>query len=91
MAAWYLRARTSLTARGIAHPVRVLPLNWHGMGSPLDDALFAARAAPGIPPPIGGHPRHPDGMVLVPDATWQWILLHEAPWGLERWGYWPTL
>jgi len=90
MAAWYLRAPTSLTARNVAHPVRVLPLNWHGVGSPLDDALFAARAAPGIPPPVGGHPSHPNGLVLIPEATWPWLLQHEAPWGLERWGYWPT-
>lgn len=90
MAAWYAGAHTSLTPRGVTEPLRLLPLAWIGAGSPLDDALLAARAAPGVPPPIGGHPSHPNGLVLVPDATWSWILLHEPAGALERWGYWPT-
>jgi hypothetical protein len=82
MAAWYLRAHTSLTPTG-RDPL-ILPLAWIGAGSALDDALFAARAQP--EPPIGGHPRHPNGLVLVPAATWRWIVARVPELALA----WPT-
>jgi len=82
MAAWYLRAHTSLTPTG--HDPLILPLAWIGEGSPLDDALFAARMQP--QPPIGGHPRHPNGLVLVPEPTWRWIVARVPQLAL----IWPT-
>lgn len=89
MIAWYLRAPISLRPDPI--PVerrwRVLPLAWIGAGSALDRALLAARTAPG-PRPLGLHPRHPNGMVLVPESVWQSIAA-QLP-ADSSWAAWPT-
>jgi hypothetical protein len=92
MVRWYTRAPISLRPEPIpaAERVRILPLNWIEMGSPLDDALLAARDVSTLPLPIGGHPRHANGIVLVPEATWDWALASIPPDARDYWGAWPT-
>ncbi len=78
MVAWYTRAPVSLHP-GIGPQVRVLPLSFSGDGSPLDAALTAARGTPGIVPPIGSHPGNANGLVVVTEATWSWLLARLPP------------
>ena len=81
MAAWFARVPVALDPSTVepAHRWRLMPLAFVGNGSPLDRALMAARAQPTLVPPRGLHPRHPDGLVLVPEATWEWVLAQLAP------------
>ena len=92
MAAWYARVPVRMRPDPVppARRWRLLAGNLIVLGSPLDRELRAARAAPGLPPPIGLHPRDPDGLVVVPEATWEWILAR-LPTDLARyWRAWHT-
>jgi hypothetical protein len=62
-----------------AHRWRLMPLAFIGAGSALDHALLDARRAPDLVPPRGLHPRNPDGLVLVAEPTWEWVLQHVPP------------
>jgi hypothetical protein len=42
-------------------------------------------------PPIGLHPRDPNGLVLVPEATWQHVLARLPPLDRARFAAWPTI
>jgi hypothetical protein len=66
-------------------------LHFIGEGSALDQALMAARAEPSLAPPVGVHPRHPNGLVLVPEATWEWVLAHLPTPDRARFTRWPTI
>ncbi len=70
---------------------RVMPLAFIGAGSPLDEALITARRQPGLVPPIGTHPRHPNGLVLVAEPTWEWILTQLPPTARAQFARWPTI
>ncbi len=72
LVAWYTGADVAIRPEGVppARRYRLLPLHFIGAGSPLDRALLAARAEPSLIPPLGLHPGHPDGMVLVAEPTW---------------------
>lgn len=76
MAAWYARVPVRLRPDPVppARRWRLLAGNLIQLGSPLDDALRAARAQPSLAPPIALHPRDPDGLIVVPEATWDWVL-----------------
>ncbi|HEX2687638.1 MAG TPA: hypothetical protein VHN14_13520 [Kofleriaceae bacterium] len=93
LVAWYTGAPVAIRPDQIppARRIRLLPLHFIGADSALDRQLFAARAEPSLPTPIGVHPRHPNGLVLVAEPTWEWILdrLPEA----ERAHFraWPTI
>jgi hypothetical protein len=91
--AWYTGAPTALRPDGIAadHRMRVLPLHFIGAGSALDRALIAARAEPSLRPPLGVHPRHPNGLVLVDEATWRWLLDRLPPGERAQFAAWPTI
>jgi hypothetical protein len=93
MVAWYTRAPSRLTPGDVPHDRRwrVMPLAFIGDGSPLDAALTAARAEPSITAPLGTHPRHPNGLVLVPEATWDWLLDHLPPDARDYFVRWPTI
>lgn len=93
MVAWYADVEVSLRPERVppAHRWRVMPLSFIGMGSPLDQALMAARAEPGLAAPIGVHPRHPNGMVLVAEPTWAWLLERLPPPAKKRFTAWPTI
>jgi hypothetical protein len=69
----------------------VLPLHFIGEGSALDRALIAARAQPQLVPPLGLHPRHPNGLVLVAEPTWTWLLGQLPANDRAYFAAWPTI
>jgi len=92
LVAWYTRADIALRPDGIppAQRYRLLPLHFIGEGSPLDRQLLAARAEPSLEPPLGVHPLHPNGLVLVAEPTWAWILDHLPAPDRAYYAAWPT-
>ncbi|NVB81836.1 MAG: hypothetical protein HOV81_25875 [Kofleriaceae bacterium] len=92
MVAWYTRAPVSLRPELVPYPqrVRLLPLAFTGMGSPLEHALDEARLQPDLDPPIGLHPRHHNGLVLVTERTWDWLMKDLGP-SAKPWIDWPTI
>jgi hypothetical protein len=94
MVAWYAHARIAFHPEDVAHDERVrlvMPLS-HGTGSAaLVEAVHAARAEPTIDPPLGVHPRSPDGMVLVTERTWDWMLAHMPDDARRAYAAWPTI
>ncbi len=93
MVTWYTRTpfRQRPEAVPREHRWRLMPLAFIGMDSPLDQALTAARTEPTIAPPIGTHPRHPNGLVLVREDTWDWIMARLPPATQEHFTRWPTI
>jgi hypothetical protein len=93
MVAWYTRADVRLRPEAVPpeRRWRLLPLAFIGDGSPLDAALMRARGEPGLVGPIGVHPRHPNGLVLVPEATWDWVLEQLPPDRQKRLRRWRTI
>lgn len=93
MVAWYTRAAVALRPEGIApaRRHRLLPLHFIVADSPLDRQLMAARLEPSLPLPIGVHPRHPNGLVLVAEPTWAWILDHLPAADRAYFAAWPTI
>ncbi len=94
MTAWYTRAPVSLRAAEIPYGrrVRLLPLSFIGMGSPLDQALDAARADAHVAdPPLGLHPRHRNGLVLVTESTWDWLIAWLPAEVRNYWARWRTI
>jgi hypothetical protein len=93
MAAWYADARVALRPEVVPRDrrYRLLPLHFIGAESPLDRQLVAARAEPSPIPPIGLHPRHPNGLVLVAEPTWEWILARLPEADRARFAAWPTI
>lgn len=76
MVTWYTRLPARL------HPANVPPeRRWRLLTYPLIQSskslqrgLARARAASEVTPPIGLHPGSINGLVLLPEATWQWLL-----------------
>jgi len=95
MAAWYTRAPVALRPESVAYGrrVRLLPLHFIEAGSPLEFAIDAARADPRVAePPIALHPRHRNGLVLVTEVTWDWILAAIVPTSARSyWERWNTI
>jgi hypothetical protein len=93
LVAWYTGADVALRPEQVppARRYRLLPLHFIGDGSALDRALLAARAEPGLVPPLGVHPLHPDGLVLVAEPTWAWIVSRLPAGDRARLAAWPTL
>jgi hypothetical protein len=90
MIAWYLRAQVSIRPDPVPpeRRWRVMLLKWIGFdASPLNRELLAARDRPGSPP-LGLHPSHPNGMVLVTEPAWQEIAARLPPG--SPWPRWPT-
>jgi hypothetical protein len=93
MVAWYTRDPARLRPEVVdpARRWRLMPLAFIGEGTALATALAAARAEPSLVPPRGLHPRHPDGLVVVPEATWTWILARLPAASARYYAAWPTL
>jgi hypothetical protein len=93
MVAWYTRAKVSLDPTRVpyAERVRMMPLAFIGMDSPLDKALDRARAEPSLTPPLGFHPRHRNGLVLVTEPTWDWLLTQLPDGARQHFARWPTI
>jgi len=90
MATWYARVPVRLRPEPVppARRWRLLAGNLIQLGSPLDRELRAARALPA--PPIGLHPRDPDGLVVVPESTWEVVLAKLPPKLSRYWREWHT-
>ena len=94
MVDWYTRADVSLRPEKIPrrYRVRLFGLVFiGGKGSPLDRALYAARKDPDVEPPLGLHPDDPNGLVLVSEPTWSWLLGHLPDRERAHFAAWPTL
>ncbi len=93
MVTWYTGVPNRQRPEGVPRDQRwrVMPLAFIGAGSPLDEALMAARRQPGLIPPIGTHPRHPNGLVLVAEPTWDWLLAQLPPADHAHFARWPTI
>ncbi len=93
MVAWYARAKVALRPDDVpyAQRVRLVPLAFIGAGSRLDAALDSARKEAALAPPIGVHPRHRNGLVLVEEATWDWILTQLPDRSRHYYAAWPTI
>ncbi|HUQ02241.1 MAG TPA: glycosyltransferase family 39 protein [Kofleriaceae bacterium] len=91
-AVWFARVPLRLRPERVPRERRwrMIPLGIIGMGSPLDRALTEARTHPELAPPIGLHPGHPNGLVLVPEATWEWVLTRLPPRPQAWWREWHT-
>ncbi|HEY5928423.1 MAG TPA: glycosyltransferase family 39 protein [Kofleriaceae bacterium] len=93
MVAWYTRATVSLRPWPVPaeRRVRMMPLAFIGMDSPLDQEIDRARNVHSIAPPLGFHPRHRNGLVLVEERTWLWLLAHLPHRARMHWGRWQTI
>jgi hypothetical protein len=93
MVAWYTGADVSLRPDVVprARRRRLLPLAFIGDKSALDQALLDARKEPLLDPPIGLHARHPDGLVLVTESTWEWVLARLPDRARRHFAAWPTI
>ncbi|HEY6039776.1 MAG TPA: hypothetical protein VIV58_36095, partial [Kofleriaceae bacterium] len=94
MVDWYTRAPVSLRPEAVPrrYRVRLFGLVFAGgKGSPLDRALYAARRAANVEPPLGLHPDDPNGLVLVSEPTWSWLLGHLPDDERAHYAAWPTI
>ena len=93
MVTWYTGVPFRMRPEGVPRERRwrVMPLAFIGIDSPLDQLLMAARREPGLVPPVGTHPRHPNGLVLVAEPTWEWILARLPPEARAHFTRWPTI
>jgi len=93
MAAYYTRAPIVLRPEPVpaARRWRLMPLAFIGKKTSLYRLLLSARATPGLDPPRGFHPRDANGLVLVPEATWQWILERLPPGPQRHYREWHTI
>ncbi len=94
MAAWYARATVTLHPEtvGAAHRVRLLLPKSPATGGPaLVRALELARSTPGVGPILELHPTIPDGLVLVSEPTWRWLLAHMPADASARFAAWHTI
>jgi hypothetical protein len=94
MVDWYTRASVSLRPEPIPrrYRVRLFGLVFiGGPGSPLDRALDAARTDRGVEPPLGLHPSYRNGLVLVTEPTWSWLLGHLPDRERAHFAAWPTI
>ncbi|HEX7838171.1 MAG TPA: hypothetical protein VF469_11940, partial [Kofleriaceae bacterium] len=93
LVAWHTGAPVAIRPERIppAERYRLLPLHAIGADSPLDHELMAARAEPSLVPPLGVHPLDPNGLVLVAEPTWAWILGRLPAADRAYHAAWPTI
>ncbi len=94
MTAWYTRAPVRLRPEPVPYGrrVRLITLAFIGMGSPLDQAIDAARADSRLAdPPLSLHPRHRNGLVLVTEPTWDYLMASLPDDVRGYWARWRTI
>jgi hypothetical protein len=93
MVAYYARVPVSLRPEAIPHDqrIRLVPLAFVGTGSPLEHAIDNARAQPGLVAPVGLHPSYRNGLVLIAEPTWDWILAQLPERDRRHYAAWPTI
>ena len=93
MAAWFTHSYVRLRPESVPaeRRWRMLPLNL--MSPSLRKVIDRVRAeAPdGVPMPRGLHPNHPNGLVVMPEATWRWILDQLEPGPRAHYERWVTI
>ncbi|HEY8143896.1 MAG TPA: hypothetical protein VIG06_14525 [Kofleriaceae bacterium] len=90
MTVWYTGVETRLDPDSVPadRRWRLIPMSY--MSEALVGALDAARAAPGVAAPISLHRGNPNGLVLLPEPTWTWILARLPPPEARAYRSWPT-
>jgi hypothetical protein len=93
MVAYYARVPVALRPETVPHDqrMRLVPLAFFGTGSELEHAIDNARAQPGLTPPVGLHPRYRNGLVLIAEPTWDWILAQLPDRDRRHFTRWPTI
>jgi hypothetical protein len=93
MVAYYARVPVSLRPEAVPHDrrMRLVPLAFVGTGTPLEHAIDNARAQPGLAPPVGLHPSYRNGLVLIAEPTWDWILAQLPERDRRHYASWPTI
>ncbi len=95
MVTWYSGGYARLRPEKVpaARRWRLLPSAL--ISPPLHAAIDAARTQAVeeavVPRPRGLHPRHRNGVVLMPEATWQWILARLSPEARAPYDEWRTI
>ena len=81
MATWYTRRPFVLRPERVApaRRWRLMTLTFVGEDTSLYRLLLSARRTEGLAPPRGSHPGDPNGLVIVPEATWDWIVERLPP------------
>lgn len=90
MAVWYTGVETRLRPESVpvARRMRLVPMSY--MTEDVVRAIDDARVAPGLARPISLHRGNPDGLVLMTEATWTWVLGRLPPREAEAYRRWPT-
>ena len=90
MTVWYTGIETRLDPESVpaARRWRLVPMSY--MSEALVRALDDARAAPGVAPPISLHRGNRNGLVLLPEATWEWVLGRLPAGEARAYRRWPT-
>jgi hypothetical protein len=90
MTVWFTGVETRLDPASVpaARRWRLIPMAY--MSAALIRALDGARAAPGVTPPRALHAGNPNGLVLLPEATWDWVLARLPAAEARTYRAWPT-
>ena len=90
MTTWYTRAPASMRpgATPAARRYRLVPMSYMSEG--LARALDDARSAAGVAPPVSLHRDHRNGLVLVAEPTWTWVLARLSPAERAHYRAWPV-
>ncbi len=91
MTTWFTRAPARLRPETTppAHRYRLLPMSYmsDGLARAVDDARVAGA---GVAPPVGLHAGHRNGLVLVAEPTWEWMLGRLSPAERAYYSAWPV-
>jgi hypothetical protein len=97
MTTWYTRAPARLRPGAIPRERRLRLIPMSSMSAGLADALEQARTAAPISPPIAPpiapidlHRGDRNGLVLVAEPTWEWVLARLPPAEREHYRAWPV-
>ena len=89
MATWYTGAPARLRPEPVppARRARLIPASY--MSEALARAIDEARSA-AVAPPVSLHRGHPDGLVLVTEPTWEWLLARLPAAERDHYRAWPV-
>ena len=90
MTVWYTGVETRLDPSSVPakRRWRLIPMSY--MSESLIRAIDEARAAPGVAPPISLHRGNPNGLVLLPEVTWEWLLARLPAPEADAYRRWPV-
>lgn len=91
MATWYSGSPVRLRPEPVPAERRWRLMPMALMSPELARAIDEARAQAHLTRPRGLHPDHRNGLVIMPEATWQWILDQLPPGPRAHYQRWPTI